>query len=82
MKNRKIEVMSKKEIEALNVEELKEGIKPVFRGAEKKRRWQEVDNQVKVINGFKPEPIKDDEFSFIFNYIFDSWVKQWEDVNK
>jgi Zn-dependent oligopeptidase len=46
-------------------------MRSVFREAEK-RRWQEIDNSVKKINGFKPEPIKEDEFSFIFNHIFSS----------
>lgn len=82
MKNKKIENMTRKEIEALSVEELKDGMRSVFREAEKKRRWQEIDNSVKKINGFKTEPIKEDEFSFIFNHIFSSWVKQWEDENK
>ena len=82
MKNKKIENMTRKEIEALSADELKDGMRSVFREAEKKRRWQEIDNLVKKINGFKPEPIKEDEFSFIFNHIFSSWVKQWEDDNK
>ena len=82
MKNKKIENMTRKEIEALSVEELKDGMRSVCREAENKRRWQEVDNLVKKISDFKPEPIKEDEFSFIFNHIFSSWVKQWEDGNK
>lgn len=82
MKNKKIKNMTRKEIEALSVEELKDDMRSVFREAEKKRRWQEIDNSVKKINGFKPEPIKEDEFSFIFNHIFSSWVKQSEDENK
>lgn len=82
MKNKKIEELSKKEIEALSVKDLSDYLKPVFRGAEKKRRHQEVDNHVKKVNGFKPEHIKDDEFSFIFDYIFNSLIKQWEDNDK
>ena len=82
MKNKKIENRTRAEIEALSADELKDGMRSVFREAEKKRRWQEIDNSVKKINGFKPEPIKEDEFSFIFNHIFSSWVKQWEDENK
>ena len=49
MKNKKIENMTRKEIEALSVEELKDGMRSVFREAEKKRRWQEIDNSVKKI---------------------------------
>ena len=52
MKNKKIENMTRKEIEALSADELKDGMRSVFREAEKKRRWQEIDNLVKKINGF------------------------------
>ena len=37
MKNKKIENMTRKEIEALSVEELKDGMRSVFREAEKKK---------------------------------------------
>ena len=39
MKNKKIENMTRKEIEALSDDELKDGMRSVFREAEKKRRW-------------------------------------------
>ena len=56
MKNKKIENMTRKEIEALSVEELKDGMKSVFREAEKKRRWQEIDNLVKKIKELEAQP--------------------------
>lgn len=76
MKDRKNRVMSKKDIEALSVKGLSEHLKPVFREAEKKRRWQETDNIVKKLHGYKPESVKEDEFSYIADKIYSCWCNQ------
>ncbi|GHU35628.1 hypothetical protein FACS1894192_00620 [Bacilli bacterium] len=71
-----IENLSNKELRQLEDRELTNLIRPVFQGAEEKRRWREVDNEVKIINGKKSEFIKEDEFSFIADYIWSCWVNQ------
>lgn len=78
MKNN-IDSLSRKEVKALGVSELSEVMRPVFRESEKKRRWLEVDNEVKIINGKKPSFIKEDEFSFITDFIFSAWEEQYKD---
>lgn len=76
MKDRKNKVRSKTNIEALSVRELSEHLKPVFRSAEKQRRWKEIDNTVKDLYGYKPESVIEDEFGYIADKIYSCWANQ------